>query len=93
MATTRTLFCPGDGCPWCRCASVLYDRRDKIVAELAEDGNDSSGKGTTSEPGSKEGGAARRTELLNRRTKVVLELRSLRAKADADRELRDEVLC
>lgn len=72
-------------------ASSLCDRRDEIVAELAEDGNDGGGEGAASEPGSRNEGATRWTELLNRRTQVVLELRSLKAKADADRELRDEV--
>eukprot|EP00752_Nemacystus_decipiens_P016359 g14628.t2 len=70
----------------------LRQRRDEIVAELAEDGSDE-GEGAASEPGSEgtKRGAARRSELLNRRNQAVLELRSVKAKAEADRVLRDEV--
>ena len=70
------------------------DRRDEIVAELAENESDG-GEDAASEPGSKGSreGATRRAGLLNRRDQVVLELRGLRAKAEADRKLRAEVLC
>ena len=73
-------------------SSSHSDRRDEIVAELAEGGSDG-GEGAASEPGSGSEGAARarRTELLDRRNQVVLDLRSLKAKAEADRVLRDEV--
>lgn len=70
---------------------VSCDRRDEIVAELAGGGSDSSSTGAASESGSRNDGAARRADLLERRAQVVAELRGLRAKADADRERRDEV--
>eukprot|EP00903_Cladosiphon_okamuranus_P005634 g5600.t1 len=69
----------------------LLLRRDEIVAELAEDGSDSSTGAASDETGARNRGAARRAELLNRRTQVILELRCLKARAEADRELQDEV--
>ncbi len=61
-------------------SSLLSNRRAEIVAELAADAE--------GEPGSH--GSAGRPDV-GARAAAALELRRLRAKADADREVRDEV--